>query len=324
MKKYIVKRILLGAGTILFSTTLLFIIMRMLPGSPVGRIVGYENYSNETAKYVIQKYGLDKPILLQLANYYKRTFSGDWGASYVSQRPVWELIIPKLSGTILLAIPSAVLAFVFGVSLALISERFSKKSNKFLLTFCNIASSIPAYIVAILLVFLLSYQLKLFPIAGIRTSRNNSEGVYAIMDVIWHSILPITSLVFIDTAYFFKVMKASIAEQRNAEYTRFLLINGVPLKRVVGRYVARNSIIPAINILSISLTRVVIGSLYIEIVFAWPGMGRLIYQAIMDRDYMVLSAGFFVVTVTIVFFMLIVDVIHIFLDPRLHKVIKDG
>ena len=128
----------------------------------------------------------------------------------------------------------------------------------------------------------------------------------------------------VDIAYYYKVIKASIKKELQTEYVSYLRTNGVPQSVIMSKYIMKNAVIPAINIFSMSMTRVVTGALYIEILFAWPGLGRLIYQSIMDRDYLVLSAGFFLITVVVVLFMLLVDMVHVMIDPRIRRKINGG
>ena len=317
MYKFIVRRLLLGAITLFVATTIMFLFMRSLPGSPVSRLVGYENYNEDTAQYYTQKFGLDKPIMGQLFLYYQNLLKGDWGYSYVNNKPVWDVISSKIAPTVLIAIPSAVISFLLGTYFALKSERTPRVFVKVLDECANIISSVPSYIVALLALYFLSYRLKLFPSIGTHSSKNLLNGAWYLLDVIYHSILPIFSICIIDTAYYFKVMRTSIANERKSDYVCFLRNNGVSEKTIIYKYMAKNSIIPAINILSMSMTRVVTGALYVEIIFAWPGLGRQMYQSIMDRDYMVLSACFFLITVVVVVFMLFVDMFHLLIDPRL-------
>ena len=319
MLKYMFKRFFLGLIAVLFSSVLMFILMRTLPGSPVGRLLGYENYDAATAQYIIAKHGLDQPIYVQLSKYIFDLIRGDWGYSYISGKPVWDIILPNILPTIALAVPSALISFGAGLFLARKSETLPLVIQKPLNSLCNFISAVPNYIIAFLLLYFFAHQAKIFPTVGMNNSRYTYEGVRAVIDFIYHLILPVASLCIVDTAYYYKVIKTSLREETSSEYVNFLRGNGVAQKTILKKYIIKNAIIPGINIFSMSMTRVVTGALYIEILFAWPGLGRLLYQSIMDRDYLVLSAGFFLITAVVITFMLLVDIVHACLDPRIRR-----
>ena len=149
------------------------------------------------------------------------------------------------------------------------------------------------------------------------SSRYEFTGLANIIDVIWHSILPIISIVIIDASYFYRIMKSSMEEEMKKDYCNFLKVNGVDEKIIINKYVVKNAIMPTINVLGLSSTRVVTGALYVEILFAWPGMGRLIYESILSRDYLVLSASFFLIICFISVFMFLIEIAYAFIDPRI-------
>lgn len=322
MRKYLFKRCVLGLVAVLLSSVLMFFLMRALPGSPVGRLIGYENYDAETAQYIIKKHGLDQPVYTQFAVYITNLLKGDWGYSYISGKPVWEIILPKLLPTVALAIPSALISFFIGLGIAIKSENMPRMASNILDAVCNFVSAVPNYIMAFILLYFLAHKARIFPSVGMTHSRYDYQGVAAVMDFVHHLILPVSSLCIVDLAYYYKVIKSSIRKELKSEYVSFLRTNGVSQSVIMGKYILKNAVIPAINIFSMSMTRVVTGALYIEILFAWPGLGRLLYQSIMDRDYLVLSAGFFLITVVVVLFMLIVDVVHALIDPRIRRKIN--
>lgn len=319
MGKYIIRRLIWGLVAILASVAVLFLIMRLLPGSPVGRLVGYENYNNETAAFLTEKYGLNKPIYIQFLLYIRNLLNGDWGDSYVNGIPVWDVILPKIVPTVILTLPVALISFSLGVKIAFSSEQWSKAKTKVMLVICDFFCSLPNFLLALGLVYLLSYKLRIFPTVGMHDSRNEYVGLMNIVDVLYHIILPVLSLSIIDTAQFIKITKASIENEKKANYIDFLMLNGLSSKKVKGKYIFKNAIIPSLNTLSIAMTRIVSGALYVEIIFAWPGLGRLLYQSIMNRDYLVLSACFFLITVFVIAFMILIDIVHAVIDPRLRS-----
>lgn len=318
MVRYIARKTIWGVIALFISMAILFFVMRLLPGSPVGRLVGYENYNSITAKYLTEKYRLNEPIYVQFWFYAKNLLNGNWGYSYINGIPVWDVIMPKILPTIILTLPVALLSFVVGVKIAFLSEHWNKKVVKGILVICNILCSLPSFLLALGLIYLFSYKLRIFPALGMHDSRNEYIGIMNIVDILHHIVLPILSLSIIDTAQFVKISKASIDNEKKADYIVFLTQNGMS-RNIKEKYMLKNAILPALNTLSIAMTRIVSGALYVEILFAWPGLGRLLYQSIMNRDYLVLSASFFLITTFVIFFMIIIDIIHAIIDPRLRS-----
>ena len=142
-------------------------------------------------------------------------------------------------------------------------------------------------------------------------------GIDKMLDILWHSILPIITIVIIDASYYYRMMISSIETEKEKEYCLFLKINGISEEIITEKYVVKNAIMPTINILGLSATRVVTGALYVEILFAWPGMGRLIYESILSRDYLVLSSSFILVITFISIFMFFIEIINAIIDPRI-------
>ncbi len=315
---YLFRRLLIGIVVVISSVVLLFLLMRFIPGSPVGRLVGYEYFNAETANYLTEKYGLDKPVYYQLLVYLKGLIQGDFGYSYISNCSVWDVISDRVFPTLVLVLPTTIISFLLGLMLSL--ESMSRETlAKVLDKITAFIASLPVYVLAIFLLFILSYFLKLLPSVGMYYTRVEYEGLLKFIDLIKHATLPILSLTLIDIAYYYRISRSSFLKEQSKNYCNYLRVNGVDDKKILKKYILKNAIMPSINVLSFSMTRMVTGALYIEIIFAWPGIGSLIYNSILTRDYMVLSAAFFMIAVFIVVFMTLIDIVYVLIDPRIRR-----
>ena len=185
--KFLLKRVIICLCTIVVSTVFVFWAIRLMPGSPIARLVGYENYSETTAKYLTEKYGLDEPIAKQFKIYVKNILKGDFGYSYINNKPVWNIISEKIVPTILLIIPATIISFIIGIWLALKSI-YNKKTAWFFDKFSAVISSWPTYVLTLLLLYIFSFKLNIFPISGLNNSRIVSQGIYGILDTIIESM----------------------------------------------------------------------------------------------------------------------------------------
>jgi len=318
MCRYLLRRSLIGILVLIASIVVFFYIMRLLPGSPIGNLAGSEHYNVETENVLTQKFGLDKPIYVQLILYAKGLLQGDFGYSYINNNPVWNIISGRIYPTLVLVIPATIISFIAGILLSLKSIR-SVRLTKLLNKISAFMTSIPVYVLSIFLIYILSYGLKLFPPAGMYDARIKYQGMDRLIDLLKHITLPLLSICLIDVVYYYRILRSSLSTELTKNYCRYLFVNGVSEKTIYRKYVLKNAIMPTINILSFSMTRIVTGALYIEIVFAWPGIGRLIYDSILKRDYMVLSAAFFLIVLFIITFMILIDIVYVALDPRVRR-----
>ena len=318
MCKYLIRKLIISLLLIVLSSIAFFWLIRIIPGSPVGKIVGHENYSAEVKEVITKKYGLDKSISEQFIIYSKNLLKGDFGYSYLNKKDVKEIIATKIVPTLILVLPSIIISYFLVIDLAIKCIN-NTKMKYYLDKITALTNSFPTYILCIILILLFAYNLKIFPIVGMNNSKIELTGINYLLDVIWHSILPILSIVIIDASYFYRITISSIEEEKEKDYYLFLKTNGLSEEIITKKYTIKNAIMPTINILGLSATRVVTGALYVEILFAWPGMGRLIYESILSRDYLVLSSSFILIVTFISLFMFLIEIIYAIIDPRIRE-----
>ena len=315
MKRYIVKRLGTGALVVLFSILFNFVIVRLAPGDPTRLLAGKDNPNPELIAMLRAKYGLDKPILVQ---YIKQLLHGDLGYSYVSSSSVWELIKTRIGPTLLLSLTGLLLAVLIGTLLGVYAAR--KKGGKVDIFLCSISylfDSTPSFWLGLMLILIFASTLKIFPTSGMYSLRGNYKGMKHVMDVAKHLFLPALTMTLINIPYYFRIARSSVLQTMSEDFIMTLRATGMSENRIFNKYVMRNAIIPTITVFGISLAYVVTGVSMVEIVFAWPGMGRLMLDSITKRDYPTLSGIYLLLSCSVAVMMIVVDIVYAWVDPRI-------
>lgn len=318
MKRYIIKRLGTGALVVLFSILFNFVIIRLAPGDPTRLLAGKDNPNPELIAALRTKYGLDKPMLVQFWMYIKQLTHGDLGYSYVSSSSVWELIETRIGPTLLLSLTGLILAVIIGTLLGIYAAR--KKGSKFDVFLCSISylfDSTPSFWLGLMLILIFASTLKWFPTSGMYSLRANYKGIKHILDVGKHLFLPALTMTLLNIPYYFRIARSSVLQTMSEDFIMTLRATGMSESRIFNKYVMRNAIIPTITVFGISLAYVVTGVSMIEIVFAWPGMGRLMLDSITKRDYPTLSGIYLLLSCSVAIMMIIVDIVYAWVDPRI-------
>lgn len=318
VKGYIGKRIATGILTIIFSFCITFFIIRYAPGNPMKVLAGTDNPNPELIEHLTIKYGLDKPIPVQFVNYVKNILKGDLGHSYMSNEPVTKLIKEKVFPTILLTLTSSILAVVVGTFLGVYAAR--KAGTIFDRVMCGISYFIdatPGFWLGLIFILIFSSTLKILPTSGMYDLRIEKQGFAHVLDVIKHMILPVSTLTIIQIPLYFRISRSSVLQTMSEDFIMTLRATGMKESQIFNKYVLRNAIIPTITMFSLSLAFTISGVALIEIVFAWPGMGRLIMDAIMKRDYPLLTGIYLTISISICIVMIITDIVYALVDPRI-------
>lgn len=318
MKRYIIKRLGTGVLVVLFSILFNFVIIRLAPGDPTRLLAGKDNPNPELIAALRAKYGLDKPLLVQFGMYIKQLAHGDLGYSYVSSSSVLELIETRIGPTLLLSLTGLILAVIIGTLLGVYAAR--KKGSKFDVFLCSISylfDSTPSFWLGLMLILIFASTLKWFPTSGMYSLRANYKGIKHILDVGKHLFLPALTMTLLNIPYYFRIARSSVLQTMSEDFIMTLRATGMSESRIFNKYVMRNAIIPTITVFGISLAYVVTGVSMIEIVFAWPGMGRLMLDSITKRDYPTLSGIYLLLSCSVAIMMIIVDIVYAWVDPRI-------
>ena len=331
MLRYLVRRLLLLVPILFGVSLLIFFWIRALPGGPAESLLG-ERATPQLVEEYRHRYGLDKPVYVQYWAYLKTTLSGDLGVSIADRRRVTYDIRQRFPATVELAIAAMVLAISVGVPLGfLAAKRHGGFFDNFSLVFSLIGISIPIFFLAIILKYIFAIRLGWLPSVGRESITSNAKhptNFYildaiierdwaALGDTIKHLILPAIALGSIPLAIIMRITRASVLDVQNEDYVRTARAKGLPPATVDRRHVFRNALLPVTTIIGLQTGLLLSGAVLTETVFAFPGMGSWLRDAIFNRDYPVLQGGILFLAIVFVLVNLIVDVSYAFINPRI-------
>jgi peptide/nickel transport system permease protein len=263
------------------------------------------------------EYGLDKPYPVQLATYLKRILTLDLGYSYRQQRSVVSLLGERMPATLLLTATSFVLALFAGIVLGtLAGVRAGKWSDTLLTVVSLLLYATPVFWLGLMLVLLFSVQLDWLPAFGYVTIGVPMTAFQRIRDILWHLTLPALSLAAVYLAIYTRLMRSSVVEVTHQDFIKTARAKGLKQGRIIIRHILRNAMLPIVTVAGMQAGALVGGAVVIETVFAWPGLGRLTYDALLQRDYPVLLGVFLVMSVLVIALNLLTDAIYRLIDPR--------
>ncbi len=320
MLEYIVRRLLFMIPLLLGITIITFAVVQLSPGGPADMLTGLSPKIGAEAKARLRSlYGLDKPIHVRYWLWLSRIARFDFGESFKDGRRVITKILERLPATLLLNILSLLLIFFIALPIGIMSAvRQDSLFDKGLTVFVFLGFSIPAFWLALLLMILFGVILGWLPISGMHSVNFPYFSIWGkLWDIIKHLILPVFVSAFGGLAYLSRYSRASMLEVLRQDYIRTARAKGLPERKVVYSHALRNALIPIVTLLGLSLPALIGGGFIFETIFAWPGMGRLGYQAIMARDYPVIMGVGVIAAFLTLLGNLIADITYAFVDPRI-------
>ena len=330
MLKFIVRRLLLLVPILIGLSLLVFIWIRALPGGPAEALLG-ERATPEAIAKIERDYGLNKPITVQYWDYVKTTVKGDLGTSVTTRRPVTDEVKQRFPATIELAI-AAMLFSLLGIPLGFFAAKhYGKAIDNASLFVSLLGVSIPIFFLAILLKYVFAVQLGWLPTTGRVDARIDFDHPtnFYLIDALWtgdfsifwdcvkHLILPAIALGSIPLAIIARITRAAVLDVQNEDYVRVARAKGLSPHEVDSRHVLRNALLPIITIIGLQTGLLLSGAVLTETVFAWPGMGTWLVDAIRSRNFPVLQGGILFVSVIFVLVNLLVDVTYALVNPRI-------
>ena len=315
MTAYIIRRLLLGIVVLLGLSVLAFGLMRLLPGDPLMLFVGsdeYASYSPERIEIKRAEYGLDQPVVAQYFNWLGGVFRGDFGDSIALQRSVGKLITQRLPVTLDLAFFTLILCGLSGITLGTICAlRRGKWLDSALSALANAGITIPSFALAIFMIYVFAIKLHWLPTYGYTPPFDD------LGDNLRKLIMPVLCLSLFGTAALTRQTRSSMLEVIQQDYVRTAWSKGLRERTVVLRHVIKNGLIPVITTLGMQVSYIFGGAVVVEVVFAIPGMGRLIMDGVLNKDYMVVQGAVLVVGAIVVLVNLLVDIAYGWVDPRI-------
>ncbi len=331
MLRFVVRRLLLLVPILLGLSILVFGWIRALPGSPAEALLG-ERATPESIRQIRHQYGLDRPLYSQYWAYLKTTASFDFGTSIASRRPVITEIRERFPATVQLTLAAMVFSVAVGIPLGfLAAKRHGTILDHASLVLSLLGISIPIFFLALILKYLFAVKLGWLPTVGqqdVLIDVPHPTNLYlldaliagnfgAFWDVVKHLILPGIALGSIPLAIIARITRAAVLDVQNEDYVRTARAKGMPPRIVDRRHVLRNAMLPISTIVGLQVGLLLSGAILTETVFAYPGIGSWLRQAISNRDFPVLQGGILFVAVIVVFVNLLVDVSYGLLNPRI-------
>ncbi|VDC22366.1 ABC transporter permease [Pseudogemmobacter humi] len=298
-----------------------FALVRLAPGDPVSVIAGETGASD--AAFVAslrEEFQLDKPIHVQLGTYLANVATGDLGYSYRQRRPVADLIWERMPATLLLTGTAFVLSLVVGVASGIFAglKRGTWGDNT-LVVLCLFGYALPAFWLGLVLVLIFSVWLQWLPAFGMQTLGFTGTWWEQAADVARHLVLPAVTLSAYYIALYTRVMRSSVADVQSSDFIKTARARGLSRRRIIGVHMLRNAALPVITLAGVQAGQLIGGSIVVETVFAWPGIGRLALDSLLQREYMVLLGVFIVTSVMVIALNIITDIILAIVDPRIRK-----
>jgi peptide/nickel transport system permease protein len=311
---FLLPRLGRGLLTIWFAVTVTFLLLRLLPGDPALAIAS-PNMTEDTRAALLQQYGLDRPLIVQYGIYLWQLLQGNLGVSFTQSIPVLDVLMQRLPWTLLLTGTALVATVAVGIPLGVLAaSRRGKFLDKLVQVIGVTGQSLFVPSIGVLLLFVFGLMLHWLPIGGAYDT--DAYGLAWYGSVATHLILPALSLMLIQLGSYVLTMRSTLIDALGEDYTTLAKANGVPYRRVLWKHALRNALLPTTTLIGLQLGFLVGGAVLTETVFAYPGIGRGIYEAVTQLDFPVLQGAFLMLAATVVVANMITDTVYGFLDPR--------
>ena len=317
--RFIVRRLVQAVPTVLTIVIINFFLLHMAPGDAALVLAG--EAGSATPEYMAalrERFGLDQPLYVQLFVYIKNILVLDLGYSFRHNQPVFDLILGRLGPTLLLMSTTLVLSVGVGVLLGLLAAIGLRTWRDNLISVLALVSyATPLFWLGLMLIIVFSIQLDWFPTSGMETIGAFYEGWPQVVDIARHLVLPAVTLSLFYLAVYTRLMRASMLEQAGMDYVTTARAKGLTERRITFVHVLRNALLPVVTVAGIQVGGLIGGSVIVETIFGWPGLGLLAFQSLFARDLNLLFGIFFLSACLVVLVNLIVDLVYAMLDPRI-------
>lgn len=300
---YLIKRIISKIPILFGMTIIVFLILHLAPGDPVDMIVG-PNVTPEVYQNIRTQLGLDKPLIVQYFKFLANIFQGNLGESILQGRPVLEIIKERIPVTFTLGITILIISFGLAIPAGIIAAINRNTWKDYLcMSGALLGMSMPTFWFGLLLLYFFAYKLRLFPISGYGTWK--------------HLVLPALAMGLTDAAITARMVRSSMLEVIRQDYIRTARSKGLARPVIIYQHALKNALIPIITLLGMKIGWVLGGSVFLEVIFSRPGIGRLMINAIFARDYPVVQGAMLVLTTSIILGNMLADLLYAVIDPRI-------
>lgn len=318
MLEYIIKRLLTLIGVLFGISIIIFTLIHVQPGNPYSTMID-PNVSPETFENMLKQIGYYDPLHIQYIKWLGRALHGDLGYSIHYKAPIIDIINSRIWNTFLLSFFSLLLSTAIAIPAGVLSA--SKKYSLFdyfitIISFIGI--SIPTFFFGLLMIKWFAFDLKIFPVSGMLTVGEHYTGIKAALDIARHIALPVIVLSLIQTAYMMRYTRSSMVEVLDKDYIRTARAKGITMRKTIWKHGFRNALISIITILCLQIPSLFSGALLTETIFVWPGIGRLNYEAVLNRDYPLIMGILMILAIIILLSNFLADILYAVIDPRIH------
>ncbi|GAB7009079.1 ABC transporter permease [Halorubrum trueperi] len=317
--KYIFKRVGFTGLSLYIIATFLFLMFRILPGDPAYAVF-QPGMSVEAQNSLREQFGLNQPLYIQYLKYIENLLQGNLGMSFSHREPVSSILVERTLNTLTLSLTAVVLAFVFGTLIgAYLSWKRGTKIDTIGIGAVLALRSAPAFWTGMLAIMIFSFNLELFPTGGMRSIDYAGTGLFArylSVDFLWHLALPlmVTGLYYLSIPAF--IMRNNMIDVLGDDYILMARAVGVSELSILYRHAARNALLPVFHYAGVMIGFAFGGSVVIETVFSWPGVGRMMWTAVTDSNYPLAQGAFLMIALVIMMMNLVVDILSVYVDPR--------
>ncbi|MFN6991937.1 MAG: ABC transporter permease [Fervidobacterium sp.] len=318
MIKYIARRLIILLPELWIITIIVFGLIQLSPGTFLDQYKLDPSISKETLQAMEKELGLDKPAVIQYFYWFGKLLRLDFGYSFYYRRPVISLISERLLGTFVLSLYSFVISWIIGIVLGIISAlKKYTLTDKILTVIAFSGLALPGFFLALLLLYIAA-RTGWFPIGGMYSPETSRLDVWnAFKDIFWRLQLPAFTLTFGGFAGLMRYQRGTLLDVLNEDYVEFARAKGMPERVVIYKHALRNAINPLITMFGGSLAGLLSGAVITETIFSWPGLGRLTYQALLQKDYYVVMASTVISVVLLILGNLVGDILLAAVDPRI-------
>ncbi len=321
--RFLAARLFKAILVIVAIAALNFVLIRLAPGDPASVMAGEAGATDP--KFVEElraRFGLDQPIWYQLILYLRSILTLDFGYSYRNQVPVMALIADRLPATLILMMSAFVVSLGMGISFGLLAARVRFMQGRAwidsaIVSVALVLYATPLFWLALMMIVVFSVQLDWFPAFGMMTVGAPMSSFARVLDVAHHLVLPTMALSFFFMSIYVRLTRAAMIEVMMQDHVRTAFAKGLKQGQVLRRHVFRNALLPIITFAGLQLGQMAGGAVLIETVFAWPGVGRLMFDALLQRDYQLLLGVFLVTSATVIAFNILTDIAYRLVDPRI-------
>jgi peptide/nickel transport system permease protein len=317
--RFLFRRVLQGALVLVLIACLNFFLLHLAPGDIAEVLAGQSGGGDEEYLATLRRsFGLDAPLVIQLFDYLRHLAKLDFGFSHYYQQPVIHVILERLGPTVLLLSTSLVLALAGGIALGMAAARRPGTWVDSLVSVISLVGyAVPLFWLGLMLIVVFSLKLGVFPSSGMYTIGRHTGTFGQVKDVAMHLVLPAFTLAVFFMATYARIARTQMLQVYGLEFIRTARAKGLSETRVAYRHVLRNALLPLLSLLGVQVGSILGGSVVVEVVFSWPGLGRLAFDALTQRDLNMLMGQLFFCSVVVVATNLLVDLLYSVVDPRI-------